>query len=193
VRLFVVFVVLLAFGCASAVTSASTTAMKKKACPVKRVHESKRARVARRACVARRRRAARKAAAAAAPKLVPVPAHTGPAPAVAAPVVVPETPAPAPVASALGVDAFDLGGLFALRLTRVSTPAGTLTIYYRNRDSSEHNLWIAGPGADAPVLVSGEVGENATATKRVAVSAGTWSLYCSLPGHESMRATIAVG
>ena len=96
------------------------------------------------------------------------------------------------MASALGVDAFDLGG-FALRLTRVSIPAGTLTIYYRNRDSSEHNLWIDGPGVAAPVLVSGEVGENGTATKRVVVSAGTWSLYCSLPGHESMRAAITVG
>ena len=157
---------------------------------MKRVHESKRARAARRACVARRRRAARKAAAAAARPFVAVPA-----PAVGAPVVVPaapETPAPAPAASALGVDAFDLGG-FVLRLTRVSIPAGTLTIYYRNRDSSEHNLWIEGPGGDAPVLVSGEVGENGTATKRVAVSAGTWSLYCSLPGHEAMRAAISVG
>ena len=190
----VVFIAVLALGgacaAASAATSARTTSVKNKACPVKRVHESKRARTARRACVARRKRAARKAASAAAPKLVAVPP-----PAVGAPVVVPappETPSPAPVASALGVDAFDLGG-FVLRLTRVSIPAGTLTIYYRNRDASEHNLWIEGPAGDAPVLVSGAVGENGTATKRVAVSAGTWSLYCSLPGHEAMRAAISVG
>ncbi|HTN25451.1 MAG TPA: hypothetical protein VL120_15790 [Solirubrobacteraceae bacterium] len=157
---------------------------------MKRRHESKRARASRRACVARRRRAARKAAAAGAPPVSAVPAPAVPAPVVAP--AAPETPAPAPISSALGVDAFDVGG-FALRLTRVWIPAGTLTIYYRNRDSSEHNLWIDGPGVDAPVQVSGEVGENGTATKKVAVSAGAWSLYCSLPGHEAMRATISVG
>lgn len=93
--------------------------------------------------------------------------------------------------SALGVDAFDIGR-FVLRLTRVAIAAGDLTIYYRNRDSSEHNLWIAGPGSE-PVLVTGAVGENVTATKKVAVTAGSWRLYCSLPGHESMSATITVG
>ncbi len=177
---------------ASAAGSARTASVKKKGCPAQRRHESKRARAARRACVARRRRAARKAAAKpAAPVVVPAPVIV-PAPAVTAAVVVPAVPAAAPAQSALGVDAFDLGGVFALRLTRVWIPAGTLTIYYRNRDSSEHNLWIAGPGAAAPVQVSGAVGENGTATKKVAVDAGTWSLYCSLPGHESMRTTIAV-
>jgi plastocyanin len=182
---------------ASAASPAPKASVKKKACPVKRSRESKRARVARRACVKRRRAAA---AAARKPVAVKPPVVVVPAP-VAGPVVALGEPAgvpapvslPAPVASTLGVDAFDIGGLFTLRLTRVAIPVGTVTIYYRNRDVSEHNLWIDGPGDDAPVLVSGAVGENATATKRVDVGAGAWRLFCSLPGHEAMSATITVG
>lgn len=161
---------------------------------MKRSRESKRARVARRACVKRRR------AAAARKPVVPVKPVAPPAVAVpVAPVVVSPAPAqpapvaPAPVASALGVDAFDIGGLFTLRLTRVAIPVGTVTIYYRNRDVSEHNLWIEGPGADAPLLVSDSVGENVTATKRIDVGTGAWRLFCSLAGHESMSETVTVG
>jgi plastocyanin len=160
---------------------------------VKRSRESKRARTKRRACVKRRRAAA--AAAAARKPVAPKPVAPAAVVVPVAPVVAPVAPAaaPAPVASALGVDAFDIGGLFTLRLTRIAIPVGTVTIYYRNRDVSEHNLWIAGPGYDAPVLVSGAVAENATATKKVDVGAGAWRLFCSLPGHASMSETITVG
>jgi hypothetical protein len=175
-----------------------TAAAKKKACPVKRKRESKRARARRRACVARRKRAAREplvagvdapagATPAPGPGTAPAPA---PGPAAAAPAG--GAPAPAPVASTLGVDAFDFGS-FVLRLTRPAVPAGPLTIYYRNRDVSEHNLWIDGPGLGGPLLVSGAIGEGATATKKLSVSAGSWRLFCSLPGHEAMSATLTVG
>lgn len=105
-----------------------------------------------------------------------------------APVVAPA----AAIASTVGADAFDLGS-FVLRLTRPAVPAGTLTIYFHNRDVGDHNLWIDGPGLAAPLQVSGAVGENGTATKRLAVGAGAWRLYCSLPGHEAMSATLTVG
>ena len=104
------------------------------------------------------------------------------------------TPGPvAPVASTIGAEAYDFGS-FVLRLTKTAVPAGNLTIYFRNYDVSEHNLWIAAPAASAaaPVLVSGAVGEGGGATKTVAVTPGIWRLYCSLTGHEAMTRDLAV-
>ena len=106
----------------------------------------------------------------------------------------PGTPDPvAPVASTIGAEAYDFGS-FVLRLTKTSVPAGNLTIYFRNYDVSEHNLWIAAPAgsAAAPVLVSGAVGEGGGATKTVTVTPGTWRMYCSLDGHEAMTRDLAV-
>lgn len=105
----------------------------------------------------------------------------------------PPTPAPAqPVASSVGADAYD-PGTFVLRLTRTSVPAGGLTIYFRNHDVAEHNLWLDPPRVDAAsILVSGAVGEDEGAAKTVVVTPGTWRLYCSLPGHEAMTRNLAV-
>ena len=134
------------------------------------------------------------------------PSATGPGPASTGPAV-PGAPAPPagdppapgttdpapPVASTIGAEAYDFGS-FVLRLTKTSVPAGTLTIYFRNYDVSDHNLWIAAPAssAAAPVLVSGAVGEGGGATKTVAVTPGTWRMYCSLDGHEAMTRDLAV-
>jgi hypothetical protein len=98
------------------------------------------------------------------------------------------------VASSVGAEAYDFG-TFVLRLTRTAVPAGDLTIYFRNHDVGEHNLWIAPPATRGtpPVLVSEAVGENGGATKTVAVTPGTWRLYCSLPGHEAMTRDLTVG
>jgi hypothetical protein len=99
---------------------------------------------------------------------------------------------PAPVASTIGAEAYDFGS-FVLRLTKPSVPAGQLTIYFRNYDVSEHNLWIEPPdAAGTPTQISAAVGEGGGATKTVAVSPGTWRLYCSLPGHEAMTRDLAV-
>jgi len=126
----------------------------------------------------------------------------GPAPG-AAPIPVPETgpeatpppdtSTPPGVASSVGAGAYDFGS-FVLRLTRVSVPAGNLTIYFHNYDVSEHNLWIAPPAASGrpALIVSEAVGEHGGATKTVPVTVGTWRLYCSLTGHESMTRNLAV-
>lgn len=102
------------------------------------------------------------------------------APGVAAPVV----------ASTLGVEARDVNG-FVLRLTRTAVAAGNLTIFFRNHDSSKHNLWIE-PPAGASVQISDDVGEGLGATKTVRVTAGNWRLYCSIEGHSSMTRNLAV-
>jgi plastocyanin len=101
-------------------------------------------------------------------------------------------PPGAPLASTVGADAYDFG-TFVLRLTRTAVPAGDLTIYFRNHDSSEHNLWLDPPEDGAPsVKISGEVPQDGGATKTVAVTTGTWRLYCSLAGHGTMTRELAV-
>ncbi|HVF79507.1 MAG TPA: hypothetical protein VNA28_14520 [Solirubrobacteraceae bacterium] len=116
-----------------------------------------------------------------------------------APIDVAHAPAPgsvlAPiVVSTLGVEAHDTG-TFALRLTRTAVPAGTLTVYFRNRDSSLHNLWLAPVlrTGGQPVLVSDDVGEGGAAAKSVTVTPGGWRLFCSISGHGSMTRDLAVG
>jgi plastocyanin len=204
VRRSVVLVVALLVAAVGAVAPAPSVAKQptrataaKKKCAAKHRGSSNRARAARRRCVAkamRHRKAAAKrplVAVVPAPVVGPVVVET-PAVAVVEATPAPAAAAPAPVASAVGVEAFDVGG-FALRLSRLSVPAGTLTVYFRNRDISDHNLWIDGPGLDGALQVSGNVGENGTASKKLAVTAGAWRLFCSLPGHEAMSATLTVG
>jgi plastocyanin len=97
----------------------------------------------------------------------------------------------APVASTLGVSAYDSDG-FVLRMTRTSVPAGNLTIFFRNHDVSDHNLWIEGPGGDVVERISDSVGEDGGATHTLAVTAGAWRLFCSLPDHGAMTRTLTV-
>jgi plastocyanin len=99
-------------------------------------------------------------------------------------------PPPPPAASTLGVGAWDVGG-FLLRLTRTSVAAGPLTVFFRNNDVSDHNLWIESPAGDVE-RISDTVGEGGGATRTVAVTAGAWRLFCSLPDHAAMTRTLTV-
>jgi plastocyanin len=108
--------------------------------------------------------------------------------------LVPAPPLLPIVTSTVGVEAHDIGS-FVLRLTRTAVPAGKLTIYFRNQDSSLHNLWLApsqGTGGQA-VLISDDVGEGGGATRTVTVTPGGWRLFCSISGHNSMTRDLAVG
>jgi len=105
----------------------------------------------------------------------------------------PGTTAPgttAPVASTIGANAYDIGG-FVLRLTRSSVPAGNLTVFFRNNDVSDHDLWIEGPGG---VLerISERVGEGGGATRTIAVTPGAWRMFCSLADHDAMTRGLTV-
>jgi plastocyanin len=97
----------------------------------------------------------------------------------------------APVASTLGVSAYDSDG-FVLRMTRTSVPAGNLTIFFRNHDVSDHNLWIEGPGGDVVERISDTVGEDGGASRTLAVTPGAWRLFCALPDHGAMTRTLTV-
>ena len=98
------------------------------------------------------------------------------------------------VASTLGVEAHDFGG-FVLRLTRTAVPAGNLTIFFRNYDSSKHNLWLIDRRRRARIRCRSATtsARRLGATKTVAVTPGSWRLYCSLAGHSSMTRDLAVG
>jgi plastocyanin len=102
-------------------------------------------------------------------------------------------PGAGPVASTLGVEAYDFGS-FVLRLSKTEVPAGKLTIYFRNKDVGAHNLWLEPPAAasGSAVRISDDVDGGGGATKSVTVSAGTYRLYCSLSGHEAMTKTLTV-
>jgi plastocyanin len=103
----------------------------------------------------------------------------------------PAAPPPAPpVLSTLGANAYDMSG-FVLRLTKTTVPAGNLTVFFTNHDVSDHNLWIQSPGGGLE-QISDALGLNASANKTVAVTAGTWRLFCSLPEHEAMTRDLTV-
>jgi hypothetical protein len=100
-------------------------------------------------------------------------------------------PPPTPVVSTLGVGAYDMGG-FVLRLTRTTVPAGILTIFFRNHDVSDHNLWISSPDGETVERVSDTVGEDGGDSRTLPVTAGAWRLFCALPDHGAMTRTLTV-
>jgi hypothetical protein len=107
-------------------------------------------------------------------------------------------PEPVPAAPAcdpspwLGAIAEDAGG-FRLRLTRTCVPAGVVRVQFRNTDLADHNLWAEGvaPAAAQRQVVPDTPGET-TVTASAPLAAGTWRLYCSLPGHETMSRLVEV-
>jgi hypothetical protein len=70
-------------------------------------------------------------------------------------------------------------------------PAGDLTVFFRNEDVSDHNLWIEGPG-NVLERISDTVGEGDGAWRTLAVTAGQWRLFCSLPDHGAMTRALTV-
>jgi hypothetical protein len=122
----------------------------------------------------------------------PVPGTAPGAPATGDPIAPPPAPPPpAPVVSTLGVGAYDMDG-FVLRLTRTSVPAGILTIFFRNHDVSDHNLWISSPDGEIVERISDTVGEDGGDSRTLPVTAGAWRLFCALPDHGAMTRTLTV-
>jgi len=97
------------------------------------------------------------------------------------------TPAAAPVAIAADASAL------AFDKTAITVPAGDATFNFNNPASIPHNFSIK--GADGT-----EVGATATVTGQAAppltvtLKAGTYTFYCSVPGHEAggMKGTLTV-
>jgi plastocyanin len=68
--------------------------------------------------------------------------------------------------------------------------AGSVRIDYRNPSPVPHNVSVKGDGLDA----QGEVVQNGTSTVTADLQPGTYTFYCSVPGHEAagMKGTLTV-
>jgi uncharacterized cupredoxin-like copper-binding protein len=79
----------------------------------------------------------------------------------------------------LEIDA-DPNGQLAYVTTKATAPAGPLTLQSKNASSTPHDIAIEGNGIDdkGPVVQGGKV-----STVKVTLKSGTYTFYCSVPGH----------
>jgi plastocyanin len=143
---------------------------------------------------------------AAAPQNPPASTESTPAPAPAAPAAkkpagkhhakagtgVPAPPSPparaAPSAIALAADP---SGLLSFDKKQLSAKAGTTTITFTNAAALEHNVTIA---EGSKVLGATPTFAHAARTLTLTLKAGTYTFYCSVPGHRAagMQGTLTV-
>ncbi len=98
-------------------------------------------------------------------------------------------PAPTIPAGALEVDA--VAGL-KFDKSEYTAKAGSVTIAYVNKDSQRHTL-VVKDSADVLVGTKLEVVKNnSISTGTFELAAGTYTIYCDVPGHGSMKATLVV-
>jgi len=96
----------------------------------------------------------------------------------------------APGGEVLKVSA-DPSGKLAYDVSELSAPAGKVTISMANPSPLPHNVAIKDGGVDVkgPVVTTG-----GTSTVAAELEAGTYTFYCSVPGHEAagMKGTLTV-
>jgi hypothetical protein len=130
------------------------------------------------------------APAAAATPAAPAPA-VDPAPAVTAPPVAPPTSDPAPATlTRLQTTARE----WSLTLSRPAIAAGALSLQLVNAGEDAHDLHVRPSAGGADLLSASSTAPGTTTTISGSLPAGTYTLYCSLPGHEAagMHATLTV-
>jgi plastocyanin len=85
----------------------------------------------------------------------------------------------------------DPSGALAYDVTELTATAGKVTITMENPSPLPHNVAIKGNGVDVkgPVVFS-----DATSTVSAELQPGTYTFYCSVPGHEAagMKGTLVV-
>lgn len=94
----------------------------------------------------------------------------------------------------LGAIAEDADG-FRLRLSRTCVPSGELTVNWQNTDSSEHDLWatpLGGAAGSVQQIVTASLTTETPIFGSATLTSGRWQLFCSLAGHEAMRAAVTV-
>jgi hypothetical protein len=72
---------------------------------------------------------------------------------------------------------------YAIVLTRPSVACGSVIVEQDNFGEDPHDLQLQKAGAPAPSFSFPELAPGAVAKQTVNLSRGTWTLYCSLPGH----------
>jgi plastocyanin len=97
---------------------------------------------------------------------------------------------PTPPLGRLGVRAEE----FKLTLSRTQLSPGAALVELQNFGEDPHDLRIAPTGGGALAASFPEIDPGTRHKEQVAFPAGTYKLYCSLPGHEGlgMRATLTV-
>lgn len=112
-------------------------------------------------------------------------------PAVTAPPTTPPTsdPAPAPL-TRLQTTARE----WSLTLSRPTIAAGALSLQLVNAGEDAHDLHVRPAAGGADLLSATTTASGTTTTISGSLPAGTYTLYCSLPGHEAagMHATLTV-
>ena len=98
----------------------------------------------------------------------------------------------ATASSALSIAADPTG---ALRFTKstLTAKAGTVTISFTNKSPLAHNLTVQ-QGTNGPVLGATPTFMGGTKTLKLTLKAGTYTYYCSVPGHRAagMQGTLTV-
>jgi plastocyanin len=74
---------------------------------------------------------------------------------------------------------------YRIGLSRLSVTAGRVIVELDNEGQDGHDLRVAALGSAQPVLSFEELRAGARATKAVTLRAGTYRLWCSLPGHDA--------
>jgi plastocyanin len=100
------------------------------------------------------------------------------------------TPAPSTTAAPLKLAA-NPGGLLSFDTKQLSAKAGTVTITFANSAPVEHNVTIA---RGSKVLGATPTFGGGTRTLTVSLKAGSYTFYCSVPGHRQagMEGTLGV-
>jgi hypothetical protein len=71
-----------------------------------------------------------------------------------------------------------------LQLSRGSLLSGSVEVEFNNRYAEDpHDLWVR---RETTTYKFDLVENGAAATQRLALSPGTWKLWCSIPGHEQL-------
>jgi len=91
------------------------------------------------------------------------------------------------------VDRADPSGALKFTKSSLTVKAGTVTISFTNRSPLAHNLTVQ-QGTNGPVLGATPTFMGATKTLKLTLKAGTYTFYCSVPGHRAagMQGTLTV-
>jgi uncharacterized cupredoxin-like copper-binding protein len=115
-------------------------------------------------------------------------------PASSTPAPVSSTPAPAPVSSrgsTISIAA-NPSGMLMFTTSSLSAKAGKVTIDFTNSSPLAHNFTLA--SSSGTVLGATPTFKGGTKTLTVDLKAGTYTYYCSVPGHRAagMQGTLKV-